>query len=135
MVSREELKGRWNEVKGRLQEQWGQLTEDDLSRIEGGAERLVGAIQQKTGATRREVENFLEQCVHDASGMSALTREYADQAAEAVKDGYKRAADSTGEFSRRIGETVARRPVEAVAVALVAGAVLGCMYAMSRRRA
>lgn len=134
MVSREELKGRWHEVKGRLKEQWGQLTEDDFSRIEGGAERLVGAIQHRTGATRREVESFLEQCVQDASGLSAMTREYVEQAAEAMRDGYKRAADSTSEFSKRLGETVARRPIESVAIALAMGAVMGCMYAMTRRR-
>lgn len=134
MVSREELKGRWNEVKGQLQEHWSQLTEDDLRRIEGGAERLVGAIQKKTGATRREVESFLEHCVQDASGMSALTREYIDQAAEAVKDGYKRASESTGELSRRVGDTVTRRPLESIALAVAMGAVVGCWYAMSRRR-
>ncbi|WP_164100750.1 CsbD family protein [Candidatus Laterigemmans baculatus] len=133
MVSRDELKGRWHEVKGRLKEQWDQLSEEDFSRIEGGAERLVGAIQQKTGATRREVESFLERCMQDASGMSALTREYIDQAADAMRDGYKRAADSTGEFSKRLGERVSRKPIESLAIALAMGAVVGCMYAMSRR--
>ena len=134
MVSREELKGRWHEVKGRLKEQWGQLTEEDFSRIEGGAERLVGAIQQKTGATRREVESFLEHVVQDASGMSAMTREYVEQTAEAMKDGYKRAAESTGELSKRLGESVSRRPIESVAIAVAVGAVVGCLYAMTRRR-
>lgn len=134
MVSREELKGKWNAVKSRLQENWKQLTDEDLKRFEAGTDRLVGTIEQKTGASRREVEDFLNQCVQEAENVSARTREYADQAAEALKESYRRASESTEQISQRIGETVSRRPVQAVAVALAVGAVAGCLFAMARRR-
>lgn len=60
--------------------------------------------------------------------------QYADQAAEILRDGYRRASESTSQFSQRLGETVTRRPIQSVAVALAVGAVAGCLYAMTRRR-
>ena len=134
MVTREELKGKWNEVKGRLQENWGQLTDDDLRQVEGGTDRLVGAIQRKTGAARTEIENFLERALDEIGSMSQMSRQYADYAMDAVRDGYYRASEQTGEMTHRLGRTISRRPLESVLIAAAIGAVAGCMIFASRRR-
>jgi len=34
MITREELKGRWNEIRGQIKQKWGQLTDDDLRQAE-----------------------------------------------------------------------------------------------------
>ena len=134
MVTREELQGKWNEVKGRLQEQWGQLTDEDFRFVEGGADRLVGAIQQKTGATRREIEHFLDGVVNSSGRISEHAKEYADHAADAVRDGYRRASDTTSDLGRRVGETVSSRPIEAILVAGLVGVIAGCLFSMTRKR-
>jgi uncharacterized protein YjbJ (UPF0337 family) len=33
MITREELKGHWNEIRGRIKDRWQQLTDDDLVRL------------------------------------------------------------------------------------------------------
>ena len=134
MVTREELKGKWNEVKGRLQENWGQLTDDDLRQVEGGTDRLVGAIQRKTGAARTEIERFLERAMDEVGSMSHISRQYADYAMDAVRDGYHRASEQTGELTHRLGSSISRRPLESVLIAAAIGAVAGCMILATRRR-
>ena len=134
MVTREELKGQWNDVKGRLMEHWGQLTDDDLRQVEGGTDRLVGAIQQRTGETRKEIERFIERVVDDAGAMSNLGREYAEQAMEAVKDGYHYAGRQTSDLTHRLGRTVSRRPIESILIAAAVGIFAGCAYAATRKR-
>lgn len=138
MVTREELKGHWNEVKGRLKEHWGELTEDDFSRIEGGADRLVGAIQQKTGATRREVEQVLNRCMEESGMYAAQAMEsaqhYAASAADAMHASYDRTAELAEEASRRLVESVRTRPGQAIAVAFGVGIAAGLLLAVGRRR-
>ncbi|SRR6056297_2000825 len=132
MVTREELKGQWNQVKGRLLEHWGQLTDEDLRQVEGGTDRLVGTIQEKTGATRREVENFIERVTEEASSLSNLGREYAGQAMDAVREGYESAGRQTHELSDRLGHTISRRPLESILIAAAIGLFAGIIFSASR---
>ena len=145
LVTREELKGQWNQVKGRLQEHWGQLTDDDLSRAEGSADQLVGVVQQKTGATRREVEDFLDSAVREgdrigqqvsdtAQQVADVAGQYAAEAGEYVKDNYRRAADMSGQYADRIAHTVRTRPGESLAIAFGLGIAAGALFFMKGRR-
>ncbi|QDS88625.1 hypothetical protein EC9_28160 [Rosistilla ulvae] len=145
MITREELKGQWNEVKGRLQEHWGQLTDDDLSRVQGSAEQLVGVVQQKTGATRREVEDFLSNAVNESNRIgqqvSDAAQQYADvagqyaaEAGEYVKENYRRAADLGGDYTDRLAHTVRTRPAESLAIAFGLGIAAGAVFFIKGRR-
>lgn len=141
MVTKEELKGQWNEVKGRLQEHWGQLTDDDLSRARGSADQLVGVVQQKTGATRREVEEFLSEVIGNGSRIGEVAQQYAEvaseyaaEAGEYLKDGYRRAADVSGDYTVKVAHTVRSRPAESLAIAFGLGIAAGAFLFLKGRR-
>lgn len=61
MVSKLEMKGRWNEIKGKLKQKFGELTDDDLVYIEGKEDELIGRIQKRTGKSRQEIERVLNE--------------------------------------------------------------------------
>ncbi|TWU01708.1 hypothetical protein Pla100_14430 [Neorhodopirellula pilleata] len=138
MVTREELKGHWNEVTGRLKEQWGQLTDDDLMRAKGSADQLVGVVQQKTGATRREVEQFLTNVLGPenpwASQVAEAAQRYADEAKQYVQQNARRMVNQTGEYSAKVAETVRSKPNESLAIAFGLGLAAGALFFMGRRR-
>lgn len=144
MVTREELKGQWNEVKGRLQEHWGQLTDDDLARARGSADQLVGVVQQRTGATRREIEAFLTSIVGEgkvgdrvsevAQQYADVAGEYAAEAGEYLKENYRRAADISSDYKKQLAQTVQTRPAESLAIAFGLGIAAGAFFFMKGRR-
>lgn len=138
MVTREEIRGHWNEVKGRLQEHWGQLTDHDLQQARGNAEQLIGTIQRKTGATRQEIERFLDRAVESSSSMfghaSEAAHYYADEAGQAIRHGYDQAATSVSDLSRRIDSQVRANPSAALAVAFGIGVAAGALLLFNRRR-
>jgi uncharacterized protein YjbJ (UPF0337 family) len=138
MVTREELKGHWEEVTGRLKEQWGQLTDDDLQRAEGSAEELVGVVRQKTGATRREIETFLSRILgaeHPwTQQIAEAAQRYADEASQYLKENYDAVADQAGDYSRKVAHTVRSRPKESLAIAFGVGVIAGAIFLVGRRR-
>ncbi len=138
MVTREELKGHWNEVTGRLKEHWGQLTDDDLMRAEGSAEQLVGVVQRKTGATRREVEQFLSNVLGPdnpwASQVAEAAQRYADEAKHYLQQNARRMVSQTGDYSAKVAETVRTKPTESLAIAFGLGIAAGALFFMGRKR-
>ncbi len=138
MISRDELKGHWNEVTGRLKEQWGQLTDDDLMRAQGSAEQLVGVVQQKTGATRREVENFLTNALGPnnpwVSQIAEAAQKYAEEATQYVRENFRKVTSQTGDYSAKVAETVRARPNESLAIAFGLGLAAGAFFFLGRRR-
>ncbi len=145
MVTREELKGQWNEVKGRLQEHWGQLTDDDLSRANESADQLVGFVQEKTGATRREIEEVLSNVIGEGhrigERVSEAAHQYADsageyaaEAGEYLKQNYRRAADIGSDYGDKIATAVRNRPAESLAIAFGLGIAAGALFFMKPRR-
>jgi len=138
MITREELKGHWNEVAGRLKEQWRQLTDEDLRRVEGSAERLVGVVQQKTGATRREIESFLANVLGPDNPWAAQVAEsaqrYAQDAAEYLQDNYQKMASQTSDYSAKVQKTIRSRPAESLAIAFGLGIAAGAIFFLGRRR-
>ncbi|KAA1261333.1 hypothetical protein LF1_38800 [Rubripirellula obstinata] len=138
MVTREELKGHWNEVTGRLKEHWGQLTDDDLQQAEGSANQLVGVVQQKTGATRREVEQFLTNVLGPDNPWTAQVAEaaqqYADEAKTYLQQNARRVARQTGDYSSKVAETVRTKPNESLAIAFGIGLAAGALFFIGRKR-
>jgi uncharacterized protein YjbJ (UPF0337 family) len=134
MATRQQLQGKWNEVKGRLKEKWGVLTDDDLVRGEGNVEQLVGVVQQRTGRAKEEVERFIDDIIGDSSNMydrvASTTKEYADEAGQAMRRGYQQAAQSVAAGYDDAEQMVRRNPMEAVAVAFGAGLISGVLVGL-----
>jgi uncharacterized protein YjbJ (UPF0337 family) len=139
MFTKEEIAANWNRIKGRIRETWGQLTDDELQKARGSTEQLIGTIQAKTGVARHEVEKFVDNIVHEASGITEqvaqTAREYASSAADAVYDGYQQAQRRTAELGDQMAQTVSYRPLESLAIAFGVGVLAGILVSMGRRTA
>jgi uncharacterized protein YjbJ (UPF0337 family) len=129
MITRQELEGQWNQVKGKIQNRWANLTDDELQRVKGNANELVGVIQHRTGETRRAVEEFLTNALHEGESMAhqamQTARDYADQAAAAARRSYDEVATHVSTGVDQAQAMVRRKPMESVAVAFGAGLIAG----------
>jgi len=139
MFTKEEIAANWNRIKGRLRETWGQLTDDELQRAKGSTEQLIGTIQAKAGVTRREVEELVNNIVHEASTVTEQVAQtaqaYASSAADAVYDGYQSAQRRTEELGHQMAQTVSYRPLESLAIAFGIGVLAGILVSVGRRSA
>jgi len=155
MITREELKGRWNEIRGQIKEKWGQLTDDDLRQAEGNTDQLIGLIQRKTGEGREQITKFFDNFTREAGDratdvmgqagqmmnqaaeqvqrFSQDAGKYAQDASKYVQDGYQQASRSMQEGMHQAEETVRQRPVESLAVAFGTGVITGLLVALVMR--
>lgn len=137
MVNAQTLQGHWNEIKGKLRNKWGQLSGDELQSFNGNVDQLVGMIQRKTGEARNSVEHYLEELT--ANGSSAFSqasetvREYAQQAAGAVQETSKKAAESMRRGYDEAEEMVRDRPGESAAVCFGVGVLVGVLLGVALR--
>lgn len=137
MVNQQTLRGNWNEFKGKIRSKWGQLSGDDLQSFDGNVEQLVGLIQRKTGEARGAVEHYLEELT--TNGTSAIgqateaVREYAQQAAGAVQETSKKAAESMRHGYDEAEKMVRERPGESIAVCFGVGLVVGVLLGLTLR--
>ena len=140
MVSQERLRGNWNQVAGAVKREFGQITGDDLTRVRGSVDQLIGLIQEKTGQSREQIDAFLNDCCSNAGAtlnrVSETASQYANAAGESIQQNYDRVAESAQQGYRQAVQTVSRRPVEALAVAVGAGLLAGLVFglSLSRRR-
>jgi uncharacterized protein YjbJ (UPF0337 family) len=125
MINQAELKGQWNQIRGKLREKWGQLTDDDLARFDGNVDQLVGAIQRKTGEAKQSVEKFLEELAGDGASVMQRAGEYAQHAAEQVRDTTQRVRQGVENGYTKAGEMVQSRPAESVLMAFGCGLAVG----------
>lgn len=145
MITREELKGRWNEIRGQIKEKWGQLTDDDLRQAEGNTDQLIGLIQRKTGEGREQITKFFDNITKqggesaanmmDRAGQMAnqaaeTAQQYAQDASKYMQDGYEQASRSVQQGFEQAEETVRTRPVESLAVAFGTGVITGLLVAL-----
>ena len=137
MVTRAELKGKWNQIKGQVRERWGQITDSDFSKVEGNVEQLVGMIQEKTGIARQEIEKFLDQALESGETMiqnvTETARKYASQAGEVVYDQYEQAGKNLEAGYEEAERMVRSRPAESVGMAFVAGIFAGALATLLLR--
>jgi len=148
MITREELKGRWNEIRGQIKQKWGQLTDDDLRQAEGNTDQLIGLIQRKTGEGREQISKFFENFSReagdkatDAMGQAGqafnqaaeTVQRYAGDAQKYVQEGYQQASRSVQDGMHQAEETVKQRPVESLAVAFGTGVITGLLVALVMR--
>jgi uncharacterized protein YjbJ (UPF0337 family) len=152
MITREELKGRWNEIRGQIKQKWGQLTDDDLRQAEGNTDQLIGLIQRKTGEGREQISRFFDNFAREAGdkatdvmgqagqmvNQAAETAQryaqdagkYAQEAGKYMQDGYEQATRTVQEGYHQAEETVRNRPVESLAVAFGTGVITGLLVAL-----
>lgn len=137
MITQQELQGSWNQLKGKIKSKWGQLTDNDLTQGEGNVEQLVGLIQQKTGSARREVEAFFDSAIQEGSHMAQkvtnAARQYAQQAGEAVSDGYDQVSQQVQQGYQQAEEVIRARPAESLSVAFGAGLITGIIATLLMR--
>ncbi len=126
MANQQTLQGNWNEITGKLRSKWGQLTQDELTQYQGNASQLVGYIQRKTGEARGEIEKFVNDLMskggEGAGHALESAREYANQASESMREGYRSAE-----------QMVQQRPGQAVAMAFGAGLLTGVILTLMMR--
>jgi uncharacterized protein YjbJ (UPF0337 family) len=131
MISQKELKGGWGQLKGKIKEKWGQVTDNELMQAEGNVEGLIGMIQRKTGTARREIEEFIDEAVEAASKsaipLAATAQNYAQQASEAMSQGYEQITDRVQQGYKQTEELVRSRPAESLSVAFGAWIVTGIL--------
>ena len=137
MVNAQTLQGHWNEFKGKIRNKWGQLSNDELQSFNGNVDQLVGMIQRKTGEARSSVEHYLEELTSNgASAMSQaseMVREYAQQAAGAVQETSKKAADQMRHGYEEAEEMIRQRPGESAAVCFGVGVLVGALLGIALR--
>jgi len=155
MITRDELKGRWNEIRGRIKEKWGQLTDDELRQTEGNTDQLIGLIQRKTGEGREQITRFFDtltsqaaekgnDMAHQAEDMMNQAGEtvqryaqdaqkYAQDAQKYIQDGYQQASRQMQDGVHQAEEVVRSRPVESLAVAFGTGVITGVLVALVMR--
>ncbi len=140
MISQEILRGNWNQVVGAIKKEFGQITGDDLTRVRGNVDQLIGLIQEKTGHSREQIDAFLSSCVANAGDtynrITETASQYANAAGESLQQNYDRVADSAQQGYRQAVQTVSKRPMESLAIAVGAGMLAGLVFglSLSRRR-
>ena len=137
MMTRQELKGQWNEVCGRLKERWGELADSELNRAEGNIEQLVGIVQQQTGAGRREIEDYVEGILEDGSStvnrFAEKATAYSEEAVAAASEACRSASRNVRESVAQAEGTVRQRPMESLATAFGVGLVSGVLVSLMLR--
>lgn len=148
MITRDELKGRWNEIRGRIKEKWGQLTDDELTQAEGNTDQLIGLIQRKTGEGREQITRFFDtfanaaankgnDMAHQAeqtfSQAGETAQRYAGEAQRYVQEGYQQASRQVEQGLHQAEDMVRQKPVESLAVAFGTGIITGVLLALVMR--
>ena len=140
MISQEILRGNWNQIAGAIKKEFGQITGDDLTRVRGNIDQLIGLIQEKTGRSREQIDAFLSNCCSSAGDtynrFSETAAQYASAAGESLQQNYDRVAESAQQGYQQALRTVAKRPMESLAIAVGAGMLAGLIFglSLSRRR-
>lgn len=135
MVTRDQLIGNWNSIVGSIKEKFGEFTKDELSRVEGNFEQLVGLVQRKTGKSREQISYFISDCCESAgktySQVANRASHYVDAAGDAIRENYDRVASEARRGLDYTTQSVGRRPVESLALAIGAGIVAGLVLGLS----
>ncbi len=135
MITKQELSSKWNAMARAVKQKYNQVTDDELDMVDGSVQHLIALLQQKTGQTRQQVEEFMsEVCEKHGSTYAQFCDtmvDYADAAAESLRDGY-------GQVSRRVQrgyeqsvDTMSSRPVISAGAALGVGLIVGVAIGLS----
>jgi len=133
MINAQEIQGQWNTVRGKLKEKWGQLTNDDLQLVEGNVDQLIGRIQQRVGGDRKTIENFISNLTTEHSSIKQgadAVAEYAQNASQAVQEGYEQVSEQAIEGYRQAERFVRQHPRESFGTLFGVGVVAGVVFGL-----
>jgi len=127
--------GNWNGIVGSIKQKFGEFTRDELSRVEGNFEQLVGLVQRKTGKSREQISSFINDCCESAGTtygqVANRASHYVDAAGDAIRENYDRVALEAKKGLDYTAQSVVRRPVESIAIAVGAGIFAGLLLGLS----
>ena len=125
------LAGQWNSIVGAVKEKYGQITDDDLVELRGDVDQLVGLLQKKTGQAREQIEAFVQECSESCDSMTGRISQRAENASEAVREGYDQVAEKARRGYQYSATSVAKHPLESVGIALGVGAIAGLLVGLT----
>lgn len=135
MVSKDKLLGNWSGLVSSLKEKFGEFTKEELTRVEGNFEQLVGLVQRKSGLSKEQISSFISDCCESAgttyNQVANRATYYADAAGEVIRDNYGRISAEAKKGVDYTSQSVARRPIESLAIAVGAGILAGIVLCLS----
>ena len=135
MVSSNELMGNWNRIVESLKAKFGNFTRDELARVEGNFEELVKLVQRKSGRSKEQIASFVSDCCESAGTtygqVANRASHYADAAGEVLRDNYDRVASEAKKGLNYTAQSVGRRPLESLALAVGSGIIAGVLIGLS----
>ena len=135
MVSSNELMGNWNRIVESLKAKFGNFTRDELARVEGNFEELVKLVQRKSGRSKEQIASFVSDCCESAGTtygqVANRASHYADAAGEVIRDNYDRVASEAKKGLDYTAQSVGRRPLESLALAVGSGIIAGVLIGLS----
>ena len=135
MVSSNELMANWNGIIESLRAKFGNFTRDELARVEGNFEELVKLVQRKSGRSKEQIASFVSDCCESAGTtygqVANRASHYADAAGEVLRDNYDRVASEAKKGLNYTAQSVGRRPLEFLALAVGSGIIAGVLIGLS----
>ncbi len=135
MITRDQLMGNWNSIVGSIKEKFGDFTTDELARVEGNFEQLIGLVQRKSGQSREQIASFLSECCETAEStygrVANRASQYVGSAEEVIRDQYGRVASEAKKGLDYTAQSVGRRPLESLAIAVGSGVIAGVLLGLS----
>ncbi len=135
MVSSNELMANWSGIIESLRAKFGNFTRDELARVEGNFEELVKLVQRKSGRSKEQIASFVSDCCESAGTtygqVANRASHYADAAGEVIRDNYDRVASEAKKGLNYTAQSVGRRPLESLALAVGSGIIAGVLIGLS----
>lgn len=135
MVSSNELMGNWNRIVESLRAKFGNFTRDELARVEGNFEELVNLVQRKSGQSKEQIASFVSDCCESAGTtygqVANRASHYVDAAGEVIRDNYDRVSSEAKKGLNYTVQSVGRRPLESLALAVGSGIIAGVLLGLS----
>ena len=135
MVTRDQLLGNWNDIVSSIKAKFGDFSADELARVEGNFDLLVGLVQRKSGQSREQIALFLSEVCETAEKtygrVANRVSHYVDSAGEAMRNQYGRVASEAKKGLDYTSQSVGRRPLESLAIAVGSGMIAGVLLGLS----
>lgn len=122
-----ELTGKWDSVASATKQKYSQITDKDLEAAKGDLNKLAATIQKKAGKSRKQIEEFFDECCASGDSMLAQANEFVSNAGESIREGYDQAADQARRGYDSTVSTMAKHPIGSLGVGLGIGLVLGLL--------
>jgi ElaB/YqjD/DUF883 family membrane-anchored ribosome-binding protein len=136
----------WKELRTAIKKQWARLTDEDLARLDESLDTFTSVLQQRYGISREsahaDLHGFLagvrekvgEAAAHlKEAGAEAWSRgkerlrEGLDAGRERLEQQWQKRRQQAAECTNRLGAAIQERPLQSLALAAGAGALLALL--------